>query len=107
MRSATARNGVISTAFARRDASSIRHLLKNSKEALEVLDSLPDQVEREIRNKNIAYARIYYDLEDYVYIHPQNVLVIDENFKCYDKTGAELVEVDEIPRIETVSAKDL
>ena len=45
--------------------ATLLHLLKNSKEALEVLDSLPVQEAGEIRNKNIAYARIYYDLEDY------------------------------------------
>lgn len=41
------------------------------------------------------------------YIHPQNVLVIDEDWKCYDKYGKLLEEEPAVPVIETVQAKDL
>lgn len=46
-------------------------------------------------------------LDDYVYTHPQNVLVIDENFKCFDKFGNELVEPEALPEIETIPAVEV
>lgn len=35
-------------------------------------------------------------------VHPQQVLVIDEEFNCFDGEGKALVECEELPRIETV-----
>lgn len=49
----------------------------------------------------VSYS--YYDEQ---YFHYQNVLVIDENFECYNEYGAKLNEVKQVPIIETVSESE-